>query len=310
MESKKLILVTGATGGQGGSVVKALLASGKYAIRALTRNASSPKAIALKNAGVEVVEGNMENMDSLLAAMKGCYGVYGVTSFWEHYDAEYEHGRNLVTAVKQSNIEHFVLHTLPSYYKLTNGQYSVPHFDMKAAMQEYAKSLQLKATFLHIAFYYENFFQFTPLQLADDSSLFFGFPQGDTKFSMVSVEDVGGIVATIFDHPAEYIGRTVGAVGSDDTCHEYAATMSRVFGRKVNYVFIPREVFAAFDFPGAEELANMFEVQRLYVPNRQLDLIESYGLNPNMQTFEAWLQKNKEAFIAIFSTLELKAQTM
>jgi hypothetical protein len=113
---------------------------------------------------------------------------------------------------------------------------------------------------------------------------------------MASVEDMGGVVATIFDHPAEYIGRTVGVVGEDRTCEEYAATITKVLQRPVRYNYIPRETYASFGFPGAEELANMFEVQRLYIPERQLDLIESYGLNPNMQTFESWLLKNKHKF--------------
>ena len=82
---KKLILVIGATGAQGGSVAKALLGSGKYNVRCLTRNASSEKAKALANAGAEVVECTMDTIESLTKAMEGCYGIFGVTSFWEHF---------------------------------------------------------------------------------------------------------------------------------------------------------------------------------------------------------------------------------
>ncbi len=282
MNNKQTILVAGATGAQGGSVARALLASGKFNVRILTRNPRSQNARALENAGAQVAKANLEDRQSLDRAMKDCYGVFGVTDFWEHYGNEFEQGN-----------------TLPDYNKLSAGQLSVPHCDLKAALKEYCKELKLPATFVQLAFYYENFLSFFPLQKQEDGSFSFGFPQGDTKLAMVSVEDLGPLVSTIFDHPREYIGRTVGVVGSDDTCAEYAAQMTEILGKKVRYQYIPRELYIAFGFPGAEELANMFEVQRLYIPERQLDLIESYGLNPQMQNFRTWLAANRSAFLAM-----------
>jgi uncharacterized protein YbjT (DUF2867 family) len=304
MNQKKIILVTGATGAQGGAVARALLAQKNFAVRILTRNSTSEKALALQAAGAEIAEGDFDNIESLKAAMKDCYGVFGVTNFWEHFEKEYQQGINLINAVKESGIQHFVLHTLPSYSKLSNGKYPTPHCDMKAAFQDYTNSKSIPATFVHVAFYYENFLTFFPLQPMNDGSYSFGFPQGDTKLAMVGIEDLGGIIASVFKFPVEYIGRTIGAVGADDSCSEYAAIMSRVLGRKVHYHYIPRDVYAGFEFPGAEELANMFEVQRLYIPNRQLDLIESYGLNPNMQTFESWLKQHASAFEKSFQAAE------
>lgn len=296
MTSKKIILVTGATGAQGGSVAKALLNENKFAVRILTRNAKSPKAIALQEAGAEIAEGDLDDMQSLLPAMKDVYGVFGVTSFWEHYEKEYQHGKNLVDAVHQSGISHFVYSTLPNYKQLSGGKLSVPHCDLKAELEEYTKSLSIPATFMRIAFYYENFLSFFPLQKDENDNFFFGFPQGDTKLSIVTVEDMGGVVAPVFNHPEEYIGRVVGVVGEDLSCDEYAAILSKVLKQNVYYKYIPRDLYAGFGFPGAEELANMFEVQRLYIKERHLDLIESYGLNPSMQRFEKWLEKNKEKF--------------
>jgi uncharacterized protein YbjT (DUF2867 family) len=167
---------------------------------------------------------------------------------------------------------------------------------MKAALQRCSNSLAIPATYVQPAFYYENFFDFFPPQKGEDDIYHFGFPQGDTKLAMLSIEDLGGVVAAIFDHPAEYIGRTVGVVAADDTCTEYARLMSKVLNKNIQYNYIPRDIYAGFAFPGAVELANMFEVQRLYILNRQMDLIESYGLNPGMQSFESWLNKNKERF--------------
>ncbi len=146
MSEKKKILVTGATGAQGGSVADFLLKSGNYSVRALTRDAGSEKALNLKDKGAEIAEGNMEDVNSLMDAMKDCYGVFGVTSFWEHFQKEFEHGKNLVDAVSKSNIEHFVFSTLPNVKKISDDKYEAPHLDLKAELEEYSKSKDLKAT--------------------------------------------------------------------------------------------------------------------------------------------------------------------
>lgn len=299
---KQTIFVTGATGAQGSSVVSALLAENKFKVRAITRKPYSEKALQLKAAGAELIQADLNDVESLKQAMKGCYGVYGVTNFWEHFDKEYQQGINLIDAVKDSNIQHFVFHTLPSYTKLSSGKYPTPHCDIKAALQDYCQSLAVPATFVHIAFYYENFFNFFPPQPLEDGSFAFGFPQGDTNLAMVCIDDLGGVVCSLFNHPREYIGRTVGVVGADDTCSAYATTMSEVLGVSVHYNYIPRDIYAAFNFPGAEELANMFEVQRQYIKERQVDLIESYALNPLMQSFKSWVKNNKTRFEQIFTS--------
>lgn len=296
MNQKPIILVTGATGAQGGSVAHALLRSKQYKVRCLTRNKHSEKALALQRRGAEIVEGDLGDIESLKNAMSGCYGVFGLTNFWEHFEGEALHGKNLIKAVHASGISHFVFSTLPDYHKLSGGKFSVPHCDIKAWLENFTKRLRIPATFIHIAFYYENFLDFFPPQEDGNGGYYFGFPQGNTKLAMVSAQDLGNIVTNIFDHPFEYTGRTVGVVGEDRTCAQYAAIMSTVLKRNIAYHYIPRDIYAAFDFAGAEELANMFEVQRLFIPERTIDLIESYGLNPSMQTFESWLLNNKEKF--------------
>jgi uncharacterized protein YbjT (DUF2867 family) len=293
---KQTILVTGATGAQGGSIVKALLAEKKYSVRAMTRNPNSEKALQLKTLGVEVIQADMDDPKSLEKAMEGCYGVYGVTNFWEHFGKEWQQGKNLIDAVKKSNIQHFVFHTLPSYCTLSKGQYPTPHCDIKAQLQEYTQQQNIPATFVHIAFYYENFFTYFPPQLQADRSFAFGFPQGNTKLGMVSVEDVGKVVTAIFNTPEDNIGKTVGIVGANDTCENYAAIMSKVLDLPVKYNYIPHAIFSKFDFPGAEELANMFEVQRLYIPSRHHELKNTQVLNPQTISFENWVSKNKGRF--------------
>ena len=295
---KKIILVTGATGAQGGSVAKTLLRQGKFDVRIFTRDDTSPRAISLQHGGAEIAIGDFEDVESLKKAMEGVYGVFGVTDYDEHAEKEIVHGKNLIDSVKLSGIKHFVYSASPNYHKLSKGERSVPQFDIKAKLQEYTKSLGIPASFVHVAFYYENFISLFPLQRDKQQNLHFGFPQGNTRLAMASVNDLGGIVATILDHPAEYLGRTVGVVGEDRTCAEYANIMSKVLDRSVYYHHIPRDIFIGFDYAQAEKWADVFEVQRLYTNNHHIDLIESYGLNPAMQTFESWLQKNKEKVLA------------
>lgn len=300
--NQQTILVTGATGGQGGSVTRALLKENKFRVRILTRNAESQRAKVLKRAGAEVVVGDMDDVESLKRAMKDVYGVFGVTNFWEHFAKEVQHGINLMDAAKESGIQHLVMHTLPDYYRLSKGRYSVPHYDIKASFEEYSRGLGLPATFVHVGFYYENFLSFFPLQKGEDGNFYFGFPQGNTKLAATSVEDVGGVVASVFNNPAEYIGQTVGVAGDDLTGDEYALIMSNVLKKHVYYNHIPRDVYASYGFPGAEELANMFEVQRLFIPERNEWLKQSYQLNLGMQRFENWVAKNKYKFINLFNS--------
>ena len=293
---KKTILVIGATGAQGGSVARHLVAQGKFAVRALTRNPESDAAKMLRELDIDVVPGSLDDRASLRAAMRGAYGVFGVTNYWEHYAKELEHGRNLINAVAGSTVEHFVFSTLHSVYKLSSGELSAPHCDLKHELEEYAKALGIPSTFVHVAFYYDNFFSFFPPQKAEDGTYHFGFPQGETPLAGVAAEDVGGPVAAIFEDPASFIGETVGIAGDDLRGDEYARVMSHVAGKRVRYNHIPRETYAAFGFPGADDLADMFDFNRRFISNRADDVRKSRELYPPMQTFEQWAASRRDAF--------------
>lgn len=294
MADTKLVFVTGATGAQGGSVARHLLQDSSYSVRALTRRASSDAAQSLRDAGAEVVEGDLEDAGTLQELIQGCDAVFGVTNYWEHFDREKIHGKNLVDAVAAAGVDHFVFSTLPHVNKLTRGEYTVPHFDIKGELEDYTSNKGLNATFVHVAFYYENFIHFFPLQEAEDGSLRFGFPQGDTPLAAVSAADIGGVVKAIFDRPDEYIGKTVGIVGDDLPPAEYAEIMTRHLGRKVSYQYIPRDDFAALGFPGAQDLADMFDYNRTNIPNRKNDLEHSRSLYPDMTSFDRWVQQHTD----------------
>lgn len=304
MHNKKTILVTGATGAQGGSVARKLLEDGKFAVRILTRDGTSSSAMALERAGAEIAIGNFNNVGTLLEAMIDVYGVFGVTDFDEHAEREIFHGKNLIDAVKHSGVEHFVYSSSPNYHKLSNGERSVPQCDIKARLQEYAKSLKVPSSFVHVSFYFENFLKLFPLQRDRHDNLHFGFPQGHTNLAMTSVEDVGGVVAKIFEQPVQYIGRTVGVVGEDRPCEEYAYIMSKTLDQNVYYHHIPRDIFIGFDNMLTERWADVFEVQRLHITDRHIDMIESYGLYPAMQSFENWLRQNKNKILSLIPARE------
>jgi uncharacterized protein YbjT (DUF2867 family) len=287
---RRTVLVTGATGAQGGSMARHLLDRGGYAVRALTRNPGSEAARALAAAGAEVVAGDLADRASLRAALAGCQAVFGGTNFWEHFAAE--HGRNLVNAVAGAEIEHFVFSSL---------ELQAPHHDTKAEVAAYARSLGLPLTLIAPAFFYENFLGLSPPRPRADGSLALGFNQGDTPLAAVAAEDVGGVVVELFERPQEFLGRTVGLVGDNLPCADYAETMTRVLGRRVVYQPMTRDEFAGLGFPGADDLAAMFELDRIRVPSRRADLEECRALYPAMQSFETWLVRNRGRFEALLA---------
>jgi uncharacterized protein YbjT (DUF2867 family) len=293
MTDRKTILVIGATGAQGGSVARNLLARGRFGVRAFTRKPDSPAAQALRDLGAEVVQGDLDDRASIEAALAGCYGAFGVTNFWEHFAKEAEEGRNLVDAVAAAKIEHFVFSTLAPIEKATGGALKSPHFDIKAELKEYTRSLGIPSTFVHVPFYYENFLAFFVPRPAGDGTFQFGFPQGDTPLAAMSVEDVGLIVAPIFEQPEKYLGKVIEPAGDEIPAAAYAEILSRRTGAEVRYAYVPREVFSKLGFPGAEDLADMFEFYRLHMPSRARAIEEWRGIAPELQSFDTWASRNE-----------------
>lgn len=209
---------------------------------------------------------------------------------------EFVHGRNLVDAAVDTKVPQFMFSTLPSAQQTSGGKIPVPHLDSKKVIEEYARSRGLNAVYFNVAFYFENFITFQMLQRQPDGTLAFGFPQGDTPLAGVCVEDLGGVVAAVLERFDEFSGKIVGVVGDDQPCSHYAEVMTRVLGRKAVYQNIPRDVYAKFPFPGAEELGAMFEFNRLYLLSRKSDVELCRKLYPSMQNFETFLKANRAMF--------------
>ena len=294
------ILVVGATGMQGGGVARHLLRRGACNVRCMTRRSDSESAKVLQHQGAEVLQADLDDPASLKRAVHNCTAVFGVTNFWEAYFREYDQGVNLIDAAAQEGVGHLVLSTLPSSRKVSTDALDLPHFETKARMEEYAQLLHLPFTFVHVAFYYENFLNYFPPLRQPEGSYSFGFPLGDAQLGAVAAEDIGGVVAAILDRRAEFVSETVEIIGDEMPAQEYAEAMSRVLRQKVTYSHVPRETYVSRGSTGARELADMFEFLRIYTPSRRKHIRQCQQVFVGMQTFETWLKKNVEKFDRVF----------
>jgi len=310
MSEKKIIAVLGATGAQGGGLVRAILndKSGEFTVRAITRNADSDKAKALKNMGAEVVSADVDNLESLKNAFSGAYGAYGVTFFWEHFSPEKEIAeiKNMAEAGKFAGIKHMIWSTLEDTRKwvpLTDNRmptlmekYKVPHFDAKGSSDHFFTDFGVPTTFLLTSFYWDNFIYFgMGPKKGPDGKYSITMPMGSKKLPGISASDIGKCAYGIFKKGSEYIGKTVAIAGEHLTGTQMAGAFSKVLGTEVNYNNVPFEVFRSFGFPGAEDLGNMFQFKHdfedYFCGIRKID--ESRKLNPELLNFESWLEANK-----------------
>ncbi len=310
MSAQNVIAVIGATGAQGGGLVRAILrdAGSKFRARAITRNPESDKARELAQLGAEVVSANLDDEASLRAAFSGAYGAYCVTNYWEHFSPERElaQARALAGAARSAELRHVVWSTLEDTRKWVplddsrmptlQGKYKVPHFDAKGEANRFFVESGVPATLLLTSFYWDNFIGFgMGPQKGPDGALGITFPMGDKKLPGIAAFDIGACALGVFRRPDEYAGKTVGIAGGHLTGAEMAAAFTRVLGQPVRYNDVPPDVYRSFGFPGADDLGNMFQFKRDF--NEYFcgarSLVTSRSLNPDLLTFEAWLTQNK-----------------
>lgn len=310
MDEKKIIAVVGATGAQGSGLCRAILndKSGRYRVRALTRNTGSGKAKELEKLGAEVVAADVDDVKSLENAFRGAYGAFCVTFFWEHFspEKEYAHASAMAHAAKRAGVKHVIWSTLEdtrNWVPLSDnrmptlmGKYKVPHFDSKGEANRVFSDLGLPVTFLLTSFYWENliYFGMGPKRGAD-GKLAITLPMGERKLPGIASDDIGKCAYSIFKKGARYIGKTVGIAGEHLTGSRMAAALTKAIGEEVRYNDVPPEVYRGFGFPGAEDLGNMFQFNRDFehVFCEARDIALSRSLNPSLQTFEEWLARNK-----------------
>jgi uncharacterized protein YbjT (DUF2867 family) len=303
---KKIIAVIGATGAQGGGLVRAILAdpSGGFSVRAITRDPSSAKARELSAQGAEVVAANVDDKDSLARAFAGAHGAFCVTFFWDHFSAEKEAAQvqAMASASKTAGLKHVIWSTLEdtrlrvpledNRMPTLHGKYKVPHFDGKGSSDHFFTDAGVPTTFLLTSFYWDNLVHFgMGPKKGEDGKLGFVLPMADKKLPGIAAEDIGRCAYGIFKAGDKYVGKTVGIAGEHLTGGQMATALSDGLGKEVVYNYVPPEVYRTFGFPGADDLGNMFQYNRDFATEfcAARDLSASRSLNPKLQTFAQWV---------------------
>lgn len=310
MKDQKIIVVIGATGAQGSGLVKAILddPNRTFKVRAITRDYTSDKAQELRKLGADIVEADVDDKKSLIEAFEGAYGAFCVTFFWEHFspEKEKEHARNMAEAAKEAKLEHVIWSTLEdtrNWVPLDDDRmptlmdnYKTPHLDAKGESDKYFINSGMPYTLLLTSFYWDNFINFGMApQKSENGELAITFPMGNKKLPGIASEDIGKAAFQIFKNPNKYKNKKVGIAGEHLTGDQMAKVFSEVYGKDVKYNAVPPEVYRSFDFPGADDLGNMFQFKADFEAEycAARDPEKTRKLNPELKSFKQWLEINK-----------------
>jgi uncharacterized protein YbjT (DUF2867 family) len=291
--NKQLIAVIGATGQQGGAVVRALQAQGQFKVRALTRNPGKHRELA-----EEVVEADLDRPETLKPAFKGAHGVFLVTNFWQEGTDEHKQAAAAVSAAKDAGVKHFIWSTLPDVEAISRGKLHVPHFTGKAKIDRIVKKAEFAHhTFVIAPFFYQNLVGARAPQKQADGTLGWALPIDPTVrgIHMGDITELGNIVAGAFARLDEAgHGEYLPLVGDFMSFNEIVDTLNRQ-GHKFSFKQVPTEVFAAY-FPGAAEAAATFRYfqAHTYLGSDSHDRIalanKIAGRQPT--TFATWARAN------------------
>lgn len=308
---KPIIAVVGATGAQGGGLIRAILAdkSQRFAARAVTRDPQSAAARELAQLGAQVVVADVDDPASLERAFFGAEAAFCVTFYWAHLSPKKEisHAQNLALAAKRAAVPHVIWSTLEDtrrFLPLSDSRmptlleaYKVPHFDEKGACNQIFAELGVPTTYLYTSFYWENliYFGLGPKRRAD-GTLAFTLPMGDAKLPGIASEDIGRSAYTVFQRGAATIGKSYGIAGEHLSGSQMATALSQALGEPVLHDDMTPDAFRALPFPGADDLGNMFQFKRDFEREfrARRDPYTSHELNPDMQTFAQWLTLNAQ----------------
>ena len=280
MNAEKTVLVTGATGRQGGAVVRNMLGDG-WKLRALTRNPKSVSSQDLMLQGVEVVKGDLDDIASLELAARGTYGIYSVQDFWTvGAKREVQQGKNLADAAKKAGTEHFVYSSVGGAERNAD----IDHWKTKWEIEEYIRKLNLPATMLRPAAFMDNYY-IDQVEIGILKGKLADPIRGDKRYQTIAVEDIGAFVALAFKRPKEFIGTALEIAGSELTNPEAAEVFSRVLGKRIKFQKIPlpmvrlilgkefHQMFRWFNSEGFK--ANIPELRRKY-PDVHLHTLEEW----------------------------------
>lgn len=308
--AKPVITVFGATGAQGGSLARALLADpGRhFAVRAVTRKPDGPAPRELAAAGADVVLADIDDGASVRRALEGSYGAFFVTNFWEYLSGAKEEAQAQLLAgvAAEVGVRHAIWSTLEDTrdfipadgrrMPVLEQRYNVPHFDAKGAANRFFAQHRVPTTYLYTSCYLENMIHFgMGPQRQPDGSLAVTFPTGDARIPWIGAEDIGLAAFEIFLRGDALIGDSIGIAGDHLSGSELAAGLAAALGESVRFNAVTPDEFRAFPFDGAVELGNMWQFKRdfetAYLARR--DLARARALHPGMRNLAAWLAANK-----------------
>uniref|UniRef100_A0A452QK02 NmrA-like family domain-containing protein 1 n=1 Tax=Ursus americanus TaxID=9643 RepID=A0A452QK02_URSAM len=236
MADKKLVVVFGATGAQGGSVARTLLEDGTFRVRVVTRDPGQKAAKELRLQGAEVVQGDQDDEASMELALIGAHAAFIVTNYWENRSQEQEvkQGKLLADLAKRLGLHYVVYSGLENIKKLTAGRLAAGHFDGKGEVEEYFRDIGVPMTSVRLSCYFENLLSyFLPQKAPDGKSYLLSLPMGDVPMDGLSVTDLGPVVLSLLKMPEEYVGRNIGLSTCKHTAEEYAALLSKHTGKTV-----------------------------------------------------------------------------
>lgn len=232
--SDKTVLVTGATGRQGGAVVRHMLPKG-WKLRALTRDPKSHAAQSLARQGVEMVQGDLEDAASVARAAAGAYGIYSVQDFWAAgAKREVQQGKNVADAAKKAGVKHFVYSSVGGAERNTG----IPHWESKWEIEKHIRSLSLPATVIRPAAFMETYY-IDQVEIGILKGKLADPIRGDKPYQTIATDDIGAFVALAFERPTEFIGKELEIAGSELTNFEAAKAFSRVLGKPVKFQKLP-----------------------------------------------------------------------
>jgi uncharacterized protein YbjT (DUF2867 family) len=234
LTTDKVVLVTGATGRQGGGVVRHLLSKG-WKLRVLSRKPDSAAARSLASQGLEVVQGDLEDSASLDRAARGVYGIYSVQDFWAvGAKREVQQGKNLADAAKKAGVEHFVYSSVGGAERNSG----IDHWESKWEVEKHIRKLGLPATMLRPAAFMENYY-IDQVEIGILKGKLMDPIRADKPYQTIASEDIGGFAALAFERPKEFIGRELEIAGSELTNPEAAQVFSQVLGKPVKFRKLP-----------------------------------------------------------------------
>ncbi len=237
LNADKTVLITGATGQQGGAVIRHMLAKGWH-LRALTRNSSGDTALNLARKGVELAQGDLEDLASLEDAAHGVYGIYSVQNFWKvGAKREVQQGKSLADVAKKAGVEHFVYSSVGGAERNSG----IGHWATKWEVEQYIRQLGLPATMIRPAAFMENYYS-EQTEIGILQGKFTDAVRADKPYQTITVDDIGAFVALAFDRPKEFIGQALEIAGSELTNPQAAEVFSRVLGKPVEFQELPMPV--------------------------------------------------------------------